>query len=134
MTTERLLLAREVIRVVMATAAESDKIRAGKSAWRAFTIETNRLEMIEEAEKRGESFVEAGAARADDPMRRLRQHRNGTWQMRITITRIQREVGKQIIMNLETSDLEEAQKRRDLFERTFVSIGLLSSRATAGIE
>lgn len=127
-------LARLTILIAMGVEdlPEARKMR-GRAAWRAFAIEDAYVQMIADANARGLRLVQAGAARADDPQRRLRMHR-GQWQMRITLTTDPRKVGEQKIIPLDTTNLSEAQEKRDFLERTFQRIGLLSSRATAGIE
>lgn len=126
--------ARAAMTIAMRTEGEAGaRKRIGHEIWRALAIEKARAEMIAELSAEGLRLIQCSAARADDPMRRLRFHR-GKWQMRITITRDPRQVGKMEIFPLDTADIKEAQIRRDFMEKALLRVGLLSDRATVGIK
>jgi hypothetical protein len=112
------------------TGTPTERVRAAWEVWSAALSLRNKCRTLPPGVQR----IEAAAARADDPTRRLRQQENGNWQLRITLTTDPRKSGSRKIISLQTTDLEEAKKNRDFAEHLFNSAGVLKNGAKAGIE
>lgn len=52
----------------------------------------------------------------------LRQKRSGLWQMRLTVDRGPKYVGRRIVIGLDTHDENEARDRRDVVLKTLRSM------------
>lgn len=61
----------------------------------------------------------------------LRRKKSGLWQLRITVDRGRKYVGKRVIMGLDTRNVNEARARRDLVLKALDLAMKVSSETTA---